>query len=221
MMLGVPCCRPPDCSSGSLESDNTHFCKPQPNIHAIPLIVEGIGVEFYAQDSTIRGDTVHLIDFKDPANNDWRALDQFTVIENGRNRRPDVVVFVNGMLLAVIELKNLCAQIATLTSAYNQLQTYKSQIGSLFRTNAVLGISDELTVRVGSLTANEERFMPWRTVDGSDIAPKGAPELETLIKGVFDQERFLALIRDFTVFSDGDDGIVKIVAGYRELDTSE
>jgi type I restriction enzyme R subunit len=180
-------------------------------------LVEGIKVEFRTDDGTIRGDSVRLADFDNPEANDWLALNQFTVIESGAKRRPDVVVFVNGLPLAVIELKNPGTEQATLSGAFNQLQTYKSQIGSLFRTNAVLVISDGLMARIGSLTANEERFMPWRTTDGAKIAPKGSPELHTLIEGVFDKRRFLDLIRDFTVFGDTDGGAVKIIAGYHQF----
>ncbi|HFE38808.1 MAG TPA: type I restriction endonuclease subunit R [Gammaproteobacteria bacterium] len=180
-------------------------------------IVEGIDVEYYADDGTIRGDKVYLIDFYNIDANDWSVLDQFTVIENSRNRRPDVVVFVNGLPLVVIELKNPGTESATLTSAYNQLQTYKNQISSLFRTNALLVTSDGLLARVGSLTANEERFMPWRTTDGQDISPKGSPEMDVLIEGIFEKRRFLDLIRDFTVFGDSGAGLVKIVAGYHQF----
>lgn len=180
-------------------------------------IVEGIDVEFYAEDGTIRGDKVRLVDFTNPDANDWLALDQFTVIEQGVNRRPDVVVFVNGLPLGVIELKNPGYENATLTGAYNQLQTYKTQIPSLFRTNAVLVTSDGLTARIGSLTANEERFMPWRTTDGKVIAPKGSPELAVLIAGVFEKRRFLDLIHDFSVFGSSGSGLIKIIAGYHQF----
>ena len=179
-------------------------------------LVEGIDVEFYVEDGTIRGDKVRLIDFGDPSANDWLAVEQFTVIEHGNNRRPDVVVFVNGLPLGVIELKNPGTESATLTSAYNQLQTYKSQIPSLFRTNAVLVTSDGLMARIGCLTANEERFMPWRTTDGTDVAAKGSPEMSVLIEGVFEQRRLLDLIRNFTVFGDTGSGISKIIAGYHQ-----
>jgi type I restriction enzyme R subunit len=180
-------------------------------------IVEGIDVEFYTEDGTIRGDKVHLIDFTDPEANDWLAVGQFTVIENGANRRPDVVVFVNGLPLAVIELKNPGNENATLAGAYNQLQTYKSQIPSLFRTNAVLVTSDGLSARVGSLSASEERFMPWRTTDGKDISPKGSPEMGVLIEGIFEKCRFLDLIHDFTVFGNADGETIKIIAGYHQF----
>ncbi|MEQ9345660.1 MAG: type I restriction endonuclease subunit R [Thalassospira sp.] len=179
-------------------------------------MVEGIDVEFYAEDGTIRGDKVRLIDFDDSDANDWLVMDQFTVIENGFNRRPDVVVFLNGLPVGVIELKNPGTESADLTSAFNQLQTYKTQISSLFRTNAVLVTSDGIMARIGSLTANEERFMPWRTTDGRSIAAKGSPEMSVLIEGVFEKRRFLDLIRDFTVFSETDGGIAKIIAGYHQ-----
>ncbi len=122
------------------------------------------------------------------------------MIEHKANRRPDVVLFVNGLPLGVIELKNPGDENATLDGAFNQLQTYKAQITSLFRTNAVLVISDGIAARIGSLTADRERFMPWRTVTGDDLAPKGTPELETLIKGVFDRRRFLDLAAGFHRF---------------------
>ena len=181
------------------------------------VMVEGVGVEYYDRDGTIRGDTVRLIDFEKIDANDWLVLSQMTVIENGNHRRPDVVLYLNGLPLAVIELKNPGDENATLDGAFNQLQTYKDQIPSLFRTNAVLVTSDGLHARLGSLTASLERFMPWRTVDGSAVVPKGAPELGTVIEGVFEKARFLTLIRDFTVFADTGSGLVKIVAGYHQF----
>ena len=180
-------------------------------------LIEGVPVEVVREDGSIGGDVVRLIDFDDVDANDWLAVNQYTVIEGQKNRRPDVVLFVNGLPLAVIELKNPGDENATLDGAFNQLQTYKDQIPSLFRTNAVLVTSDGLHARLGSLTANLERFMPWRTVDGSAVAPKGAPELGTVIEGVFEKARFLALIRDFTVFADTGSGLVKIVAGYHQF----
>jgi type I restriction enzyme R subunit len=181
------------------------------------LVTEGVDVEFYAEDGTIRGDKVRLIDFDDTAANDWLATGQFSIVESKYNRRPDVVIFVNGLPLAVIELKAPGGENATLTGAYNQLQTYKNQIPSLFRTNAVLVTSDGMTARVGSLTSDQERFMPWRTTDGKTIAAKGQPELNVLIEGVFDKRRFLDLIHDFTVFSETPSGLAKIIAGYHQF----
>src|SRR6266481_90334 len=143
-------------------------------------LVEGVPVEVRRADGSIGGEQVRLIDFNDPDANDWLAVNQYTVIENKANRRPDVVIFVNGLPLGVIELKNPGDENATLDGAFNQLQTYKAQIPSLFRTNAALVISDGIAARIGSLVADRERFMPWRTVDGNGPAPKGVPELETL-----------------------------------------
>jgi type I restriction enzyme R subunit len=179
-------------------------------------LVEGVDVE-YTIDGTIRGDKVYAIDFANPENNDWLVLNQFTVIENSYNRRPDVVVFINGLPIAVIEIKNPSSESATLTAAYNQLQTYKNQITSLFRTNALLVITDGLTARIGSLTADLERFMPWRTIDGERIAPKGTPEMQVLIEGVFAKQRLLDLVQNFIVFGDTGSGIYKIIAGYHQF----
>jgi type I restriction enzyme R subunit len=181
------------------------------------LMVEGVDVEFYSDDGTIRGDKVRLIDFDDFGANDWLATGQFTVIEGSINRRPDIVVFINGLPLGVIELKAPGGENATLVGAHNQLQTYKAQIPSLFRTNAVLVTSDGITARVGSLTADQERFMPWRTTDGKVIAAKGRPELNILIEGVFERRRLLDLLRDFTVFGETGAGLAKIIAGYHQF----
>src|SRR5436853_283513 len=180
-------------------------------------IIEGVPVEVKRPDGSIGGEQARLIDFDDPKANDWLAVNQFTVIENKAYRRPDVVIFVNGLPLAVIELKNPGDENATLDGAFNQLQTYKAQITSLFRNNAVLIISDGIAARIGSLTSEAERFMPWRTITGDDLAPKGAPELETVLKGVFDRRRFLDLVKDFIVFGDTGSDLSKILAGYHQF----
>ncbi|MCY4463699.1 MAG: type I restriction endonuclease subunit R [Albidovulum sp.] len=180
-------------------------------------LVEGVQVEITREDGSIGGEIARLIDFNDVDANDWLAVNQFTVIEHEHNRRPDVVLFVNGLPLAVMELKNPGDENATLEGAFNQLQTYKDQIPSLFRSNAMLVTSDGIQARLGSLTASLERFMPWRTVDGSEVTPKGTPQLEVIIEGVFRKTRFLTLARDFTVFGDTGSGLVKIVAGYHQF----
>lgn len=185
------------------------------------FMIEGVPVEITREDGSIGGDSVRLIDFVNPDANEWLVLNQFTVIENEANRRPDVAIFVNGLPLGIIELKNPGSENATLDGAYWQLQTYKRDIPALFRTNALLVISDGLAARIGSLTANRERFMPWRTTDGGEIAPKNVPELETLLKGVFEKRRFLDLVKDFTVFGqvgtkDKQLETVKIIAGYHQ-----
>jgi type I restriction enzyme R subunit len=181
------------------------------------LITEGAPVQFYADDGTLKSDLAHIIDFNDLENNDWLVVNQFTVIEEGRNRRADIAVFVNGLPLAILELKNPGDENATLEAAFMQLQTYKAEIPSFFRTNGVLVTSDGLLARVGSLTADQERFMPWRTIEGKEITPKGWPELATVIEGVFEKRRFLSLLKDFTVFGDKGSGVVKILAGYHQF----
>jgi len=183
------------------------------------LMTDGVDVEFHDKEGVLKGDKVWLFDFDDLDNNDWAVTTQFTVIEGRHNRRPDIVVFVNGLPLAVIEVKNAASENATIADAFKQLQTYKEQIPSLFRTNAALVTSDGMLARIGSLTAPEERFMPWRTVTGEpgDFTPHGPYEMETLIKGVFDKRRFLSLIRDFTVFGDEGKGPFKIIAGYHQF----
>ena len=181
------------------------------------LLTEGVDVEYDASDGTLTAGKVWLIDFDRPENNDWLAVSQFTVISGQNKRRPDVVVFVNGLPLAVIELKAPGSAEAHLAAAFNQLQTYKQQIPALFHTNALLVTSDGIAARVGSLSANLERFMPWRTTDGTQVSPKGTPELATLIEGVFEPRRLLDLLCHFTVFAETGSGLAKIIAGYHQF----
>ena len=180
-------------------------------------LTEGLQVEVVCEDGSVSGEIVRLVDFVDTDANDWLVVNQFTVIEGQNNRRADLVVFINGIPLAVVELKGPGAGNATLHAAFNQLQTYKDEIPSLFRANAALVISDGLQARLGSLNARQERFMPWRTVEGTVVEPAGTPELRTLIEGAFEKSRFLSLLRDFTVFSDTGSGLAKIVAGYHQF----
>ena len=180
------------------------------------MLVNGIDVEYTKSDGRITGDKVWLIDFDDPSKNSFNAINQFTVIENRQTRRPDIVIFVNGIPLVIIELKNPVKENSTTHHAYNQLQTYKREIPSLFRTNGFLVISDGTKARIGSLTANEERFMPWRTIDGVNIAPKGSPELETLLRGIFEHRVFLDLILNFTVFEEDGTKVIKKIAAYHQ-----
>ena len=183
-------------------------------IHA--LLTEGVDVEYVGDDGALTAGKVALLDFDAPARNDWLAVQQFVVINGQVKRRPDVVLFVNGLPLAVIELKAAGNANANLVGAFNQLQTYKAQIPALFHANALLVTSDGIVARVGSLSADLERFMPWRTTDGVAIAPKGLSELDVLSEGVFEQRRFLDLLRNFTVFGNTDAGLAKIVAGYHQ-----
>jgi type I restriction enzyme, R subunit len=164
-----------------IASDRPSLIEENRRLHR--AMVEGVPVEYRVEDGSIRGDAARLVDPEDRLN-DWLAIAQFTVIENGNNRRPDVVVFLNGLPVGVIEVKKPGAENATLGAAFNQLQTYKAQVPSLFRANAVLVTTDGVKARIGSLTADLERFMPWRTTDGADVAPKGAPEMSVLGSGL-------------------------------------
>jgi type I restriction enzyme R subunit len=183
------------------------------------MLRDGVEVEYRRSDGSIAGDRVCLLDFHEPSANDWFVVNQFTVIEAQHNRRPDLVVFVNGLPLAIVELKNAADENATIWSAYSQLQTYKAEIPSLLRYNELLIVSDGLQARIGSLTANQEWFKVWRTVDGEADAPKAALELETLIRGVFEKRRFLDLLQHFIVFEEDTDSdrLHKIIAGYHQF----
>ena len=193
------------------------------------LLRDGVSVEYPRPDGSIAGDHVRLVDFGDVRANDWLAVNQFTVIEGQHNptsakatgggRRPDVVIFVNGLPLGLIELKNAADEDATIWSAYAQLQTYKAEIPTLLHYNAALVVSDGLQARMGSVTANQEWFKVWRTINGEGDAPKTMLELEVLVRGVFDRRRFLDLLQHFIVFEeDPDSGAVhKIIAGYHQF----
>ena len=189
------------------------------NNHALHrMLVEGVPVEYPRADGSTAGDKAWLIDFADPDNNDWLVVNQFTVIENQHNRRADIVVFVNGLPLAVLELKNPADENATIWTAFQQLQTYKLQIQSLFAYNAALIVSDGTEARIGTLTGDKERFAPWRTIAGETVAPDAMPQLQVMIQGVFEKRRFLDLLRYFIVFEDDGSGTVaKKMAGYHQF----
>ena len=180
------------------------------------MLTDGITLEVKSKDGKIRHEQVWPIDFQNPENNEFLAVNQFTIVEN-QDRRPDIVIFINGLPLGVIELKNPADPNATIEKAFNQLQTYKKDIPSLFTTNEVLIASDGGTARIGSLTADWERFMPWRAIEGTKEEPKGKPDLETMLKGVFGKKRFLDLVRNFVVFNVDGSEIIKKVAGYHQF----
>lgn len=163
------------------------------------LLTEGVPVSTY-QDGMERGERVWLVDFEDPWNNEFTVVNQFTIIENGHNRRPDVLLFVNGLPLVIIELKNAADENATIESAYRQIETYKQQIPSLFTYNELIIISDGLEARAGSLSAGFSRFTAWKSEDGENIASPLMSQLEVLINGMLQKDTLLDLIRSFTVF---------------------
>ncbi len=181
------------------------------------MLIDGIAVEARQSDGTMRGEQVWLVDFDAPENNDWLAVNQFTVVENSE-RRPDIALFINGLPLAVIELKNPTDEKATILTAFRQICTYKQEIPSLFTYNETIVISDGIEARIGSLTADQEWFLPWRTIEGEDEAPSTELELEVLIKGIFEKGRFLSYLKHFVVFEETEGGtIAKKIAGYHQF----
>lgn len=178
------------------------------------MLVNGVEVEVMATDG-VRGYNVRLIDFERPTNNDWLAVNQFTVHDRS-HRRPDVVVFINGFPLALIELKNPADEDADIWDAFNQIQTYKQEIQPIFRFNEICLISDGVDARIGSLTSPREWFLPWRTIEGEDLASDFENALEVMAKGVFEKGRFLDLVRHFVVFQDENE-TRKVVAGYHQF----
>lgn len=180
------------------------------------MITDGIDVQVKQADSSYKTEKAYIFDFEKPLNNDFMVANQFTVIEHGVEKRPDVVVFVNGIPLAVIELKSVSDENVDIDDAYNQLQTYKNTIPSLFTYNSFLVASDGINAKAGTLTSNIDRFMAWRTIDGEEIAPLSIPQLEVLISGMFQRERFLDIIKHFILFQSDGKETIKILAGYHQ-----
>ena len=181
------------------------------------MLVDDVTVEYRAADGSIRGKQAQVINFDDVEANDWMAVNQFTVSENRHTRRPDIVLFVNGLPLGVIELKNPTDEDATIWTAWQQFQTYKAELPTLFAFNELLMVSDGTQARVGTLTAGREWFKPWRTITGETLADPNKPELQVALEGVCEPGRFLAFVRDFIAFEDdGSGALVKIIAGYHQ-----
>ena len=183
------------------------------------LLRDGVPVEYSRPDGSLAGDHVRLVNFGNVQANDWLVVNQFTVIEAQHNRRPDIVVFLNGLPLGLLELKNAADEDTTIWSAYAQLQTYKAEIATLLHYNAALVVSDGLQARMGSVTANQEWFKVWRTIHGEGDAPVSALELEVLVRGVFERQRFLDLLQHFILFEEDPDtgALHKIIAGYHQF----
>ena len=178
------------------------------------MLTEGIKVS-YQKDGADRGDLVWLVDFNHPENNEFLVTNQFTVVENNVNKRPDIIIFVNGLPLVVIELKNPADENATVRSAFRQFQTYKQAIPSLFAYNGFMVISDGLEAKSGSLSSGFSRFMAWKSSDGKVEASPLIGQLETLINGMLNKTTLLDLIRHFIVFEkskkeDKDTGVITI-----------
>lgn len=180
------------------------------------LLLEGVKVEFKDGDKS-KTDYVQLVDFSDVTKNQFLVVNQYTITGSKGNRRPDLIVFINGLPLAVIELKNPADSSADIWSAYQQLQTYKDEVTDLFTFNEALVVSDGLNARIGSLTANKERFLPWRTIENEDDKPLFEYRLETLVKGFFKPELFLDYIHYFILFEQDGDALIKKIAGYHQF----
>jgi type I restriction enzyme R subunit len=185
------------------------------NLRIHQLVTQGVAVEYRERSGGIRHALGWLVDFDDAANNDWVVVNQYTVVEAGKNRRPDVVVFLNGIPVGLIELKNPGDENATLKGAWNQLQTYRGDIPSIFTPNTICVASDGLGAVMGSFSAGFEHYAPWKTIDGREVVAD-RPQLEVLIRGAFEPARLLDLVRNFIVFSDEPGGLVKRVAKYHQ-----
>ncbi len=186
------------------------------NLRVHTLLTQGVPVEYRAKDGATRHTLAWLVDFDHPMTNDWLVVNQFSVVEDGHTRRPDVIVFLNGLPIALIELKNAGSEHATIKGAWNQIQTYRSEIGAIFVPNAVCIASDGVNAVMGAFSAGFEHFAPWKTIDGREVV-SGRPGLEVLVRGVFEPVRFLDLLRSFIVFSDEPAGLIKRVARYHQF----
>jgi type I restriction enzyme R subunit len=192
------------------------------------LLVDGIDVSF-RKNGQIKTEKAYIIDFKDPSRNDFFAVNQFTIIEN-EERRPDLILFVNGIPLVVIELKSASDENVGIESAYNQIQTYKHDIPSLFNYNGFCILTDGINAKAGTITSNEEWFMNWRSIDGINVESLDVPQYEVMLRGMLQKERLLDLVENFLLFqtssekdydSEGNEigersTTIKILAGYHQ-----
>ena len=180
------------------------------------MLVNGIDVEYRNQEGQIVGTKIWLIDFNNPENNRFLTVNQFSVIEQNHSRRPDIVLFVNGLPLVLIELKNPADEEATVKTAYGQIQTYKAEIPSLLKYNEIVLASDGSYAKAGSLTSPWEWMLPWKTLDGENKAPDAVPQLEVILQGMCNKKVLLDLIQNFTVFEKEEKGTKKKIAAYHQ-----
>jgi len=180
------------------------------------FLTEGLPLEYRARNGKITTDNIKLIDYKNIKNNIFKSINQFSIIENNKHRRPDIIIFINGLPLAIVELKNPADENADLNSAYRQLQTYKQEIPKIFNYNELLIISDGTSAEVGTITSSKEWFLPWKTINGKELAPKTTPQIEVLLKGLFNKETLLDVIKYFVTFSKSRKQTIKILAGYHQ-----
>ena len=195
----------PEAGSLTQQNRNFHF-----------QLIRGIEVE-YDQDGLTEKDKVFLIDFKNPERNRFLVVNQFSITGPKFTRRPDIIVFINGLPISILELKNPSNEDTDVWDAYNQLQTYKEDIADLFVYNEALIVSDGITARIGSLTANKERFLPWRTIENENDRPLLEYQLEAIIKGFFKPDLFLDYLRHFILFEQDGDFLIKKIAAYHQF----
>lgn len=212
----------PDVPTAVLDEVAHHVAKPdhpsliQSNRAFHEALIDGVPVEVEGEGGR-RGDRVRLIDFENPGRNRFLVVNQFTIQGSRHLRRPDLVCFINGLPIAVIELKNAAAEQADIWSAFNQLQTYKEEIADLFVFNEALVISDGLHARVGSLTASRERYLPWRTLKNENDRPLLEFELEKVVRGFFFPDLLLDYLRYFVLFETFDGKLIKKIAAYHQF----
>lgn len=180
------------------------------------MLLEGVPVTYKKQDDWVH-DHAFLVDFNHVHQNRFVAVNQFTILGIKQPRRPDIICFINGIPFAVLELKSPTDENADIWDAFNQLQTYKEEVSDLFIFNEALVVSDGVTARIGSLTANQERFLPWRTIKNEDDKPALEWELETVVRGFFDRELFLDYLRFFVLFETDGEKTIKKIAGYHQF----
>ncbi|KXB07065.1 DEAD/DEAH box helicase [candidate division MSBL1 archaeon SCGC-AAA382A20] len=223
----------PDLPSDAIDEAVRKVCRTEsPNLiennrRFHTMITDGVDVEYHDKEGNIKNDKAWLINREAPEENDWLAVNQFTVVQGQNERRPDIVLFLNGLPLGVIELKNPADENATVKSAFRQLQTYKNDIPGLFRFNESMVAADGIKARMGAINSNWEWFLPWRTIDGTDLYKEPTedgnstgivqPGLQTVIQGVFEKRRFIDLIHNFVVFEDDGALIQKKISAYHQF----
>ena len=186
------------------------------NMNFLKMTTDGIDVSVKQKDASYKTEKLYVFDFERPLNNEFMVANQFSIKEHNETKRPDLIVFVNGLPLVVFELKSASEENVDITDAYHQIQTYKNAIPTLFNYNSFVVISDGINARAGTITSDEDRFMTWRTMDGDTLASNSIPQLEILIKGMFQHNRFLDIIKNFILFQNENTDYTKILAGYHQ-----
>ncbi|WP_303227328.1 type I restriction endonuclease subunit R, partial [Dialister invisus] len=189
----------------------------QNNVAFQKLLTDGIDVEVKQKDGSIKTEKAYIFDAKDIENNEFLAINQYTVIENGKERRPDIVAFLNGIPVVVIELKNATNEEVGIVDGFNQLQTYKRDIPSLFYYNAFMITSDGINAKVGTITSDLDRFMFWRTIDGEKESGLSFPQLQVMLYGMMNKKRFLDIVSKYSFFVHEEDKSFKILPGYHQF----